>query len=120
MATKTKDSPEEKEYGPLFQGARKLLLASIGAAALAQEEVEDFLNRMVERGEIAEQEGRELMREIVEKRKERRKESRDRFTQRVEDALDRMNIPTKDDIDALSDKITALSKKIDDLKKAQS
>lgn len=119
MATRTKDTTSEKEYGPLFQGARKILLASIGAAALAQEEIEDFVSRMIERGEIAEQEGRELVREVVEKRRARREESRDRLTQRVEESLDRMNVPTKDDIDALSAKITALSKKIDDLKKSQ-
>ncbi|HEX6304120.1 MAG TPA: phasin family protein [Anaerolineales bacterium] len=120
MAIRTKDTTGSKEYGPLFQGARKILLASIGVAALAQDEIEDFVNRMIERGEIAEQEGRELVREVMEKRKARRKESRDRFSERVEASLDHMNIPTKDDIDALSAKITALSKKIDDLKKSQS
>lgn len=119
MATRTADPAQSKEYGPLFQGARKLLLASIGVASLAQDEIEDFVNRMIERGEIAEQEGRDLMREVMEKRRARRKESRDRFTQRVEESLDRMNIPTKDDIDALSAKITALTKKIDDLKKSE-
>jgi poly(hydroxyalkanoate) granule-associated protein len=119
MVTKT-ESPEDRTHSPLFDAARKLMLASIGAAALAQEELQDLVNRLVERGEIAEQEGKELMREIVEKRKDRRVESRDRFTERVEEALDRMNVPSKDDIEALSAKITALSKKIDDLKKSQS
>jgi polyhydroxyalkanoate synthesis regulator phasin len=34
----------------------------------------------------------------------------------VEDLLDKMNVPSKADIDALSSKITSLSHKIDDLK----
>jgi poly(hydroxyalkanoate) granule-associated protein len=36
---------------------------------------------------------------------------------RVEAILHRMNIPTKSDIESLSDKIAALTKKIDQLKK---
>ena len=36
---------------------------------------------------------------------------------RVEEVMSRMNIPTKDEIEALSAKITALTKKVDELKK---
>ena len=39
---------------------------------------------------------------------------------RVEAILGRMNVPSKADIDALSGKITALTKKVDELKEAQS
>lgn len=123
MPVKTKpveDEGKEREQSPFLDGARKILLASIGAVALAQEEVESFVNFLVERGEIAEKEGRELMRELVEKRKQRREEAKGRVSWRVEKALDRMDVPTKADIAALSDKINALSKKIDELKKAQS
>lgn len=120
MATKTKPVEEERERSLFFEGARKILLASIGAMALAQEEAQDFIDRLVERGEIAEQEGKELMREMVEKRRERRREMKASFNRRVEEAVRQMNVPTKDDIESLSAKITALSKKIDDLKKSQS
>jgi polyhydroxyalkanoate synthesis regulator phasin len=37
---------------------------------------------------------------------------------RVEDLLTRMNVPTKSDIQNLSAKIEALSKKVDELKKS--
>ena len=123
MPTKTKPSEEEekgREQSPFLEGARKVLLASIGAVALAQEEVESFINFLVERGEIAEKEGRELMRELVEKRKQRLEEAKGRSGWRVRKTLDRMDVPTKADIEALSDKINALSKKIDELKKSQS
>jgi polyhydroxyalkanoate synthesis regulator phasin len=120
MATKTKPVEEERERSLIFEGARKVLLASIGAMALAQEEAQDFIDRLVERGEIAEQEGKDLMREMVEKRRERRREMKAGFNRRVEAAVRQMNVPTKDDIESLSAKITALSKKIDDLKKSQS
>lgn len=110
------------DHNPLVDAVRKVLLASIGAVALAQEEVEDFVEKLVERGEIAEKDGRKLIKEVMERRKktaekvtEKAEEGLDR---RVEDLLTRMNVPTKADMDALSAKITALTKKVDELKKA--
>lgn len=120
-----KDAPtndnghEEARRMPLFETARKVLLASIGAAALAQEELEDFINKLVEQGEIAEKEGRKLVREMREKRKERFQTVEDRMSQRMEETLKEMNVPTKQDIEALNAKISTLSKKIDDLQKKQ-
>ena len=74
---------------------------------------------MVERGEIAEKDGRKLVREVMDRRKKETEKAEDEFSKRIEDILDRMNVPTKADIELLSDKISALSKKVDELKKSQ-
>jgi len=119
--TPTEKSPTgSEERKPLLEAARKVLLASIGAVALAQDEIEDFVNRLVERGEIAEKDGRKLVRELVDRRKKEAEKAEDGITKRVEEILDRMSVPTKADIKALGDKIAALSKKVEDLKKSQS
>jgi poly(hydroxyalkanoate) granule-associated protein len=86
--------------------------------ALAQDEIESFVKKLVERGEIAEQDGKKLVREVTERRKKETKKAEDELDKRVEELLDRMNVPTKSDIEALSAKITALTKKVDELKKA--
>ena len=112
------EGAEEMERNPLLEATRKVLLASIGAVALAQEEIEVFVNKLVERGEIAEKDGKKLVRDVMEKRKKEAKKAEDELDKRMEDLLDRMNVPTKSDIEALSAKITALSKKVDALKKA--
>lgn len=125
MATKEKvqKAPEAtnggEERNPLLEAARKVLLAGIGAVALAQEEIEDFVNRLVERGEIAEKDGRKLLREVVDRRKKDAEKAEDEISKRVEEVLDRMNVPTKADIEALGEKIAHLSKKVDELKKSQ-
>jgi len=67
----------------LFQTARKVLLASVGAMALAQDEIEEFVNRLVERGEIAETDGRKLMQEIKERRKANMGRAEDLFSSRI-------------------------------------
>lgn len=101
----------------LFDISRKILLAGIGAMALAQDEVEEFINKLVERGEIAEKDGRKLVREILEKRNLGGGKADDLVEKRVKEVLDRFDVPTKTDIENLSKKISSLSKKVDDLKK---
>jgi poly(hydroxyalkanoate) granule-associated protein len=108
---------EEKSGNPLVATARKVLLASIGAVAIAQEEIEEFVNHLVERGELAERDGRRLVNDVIERRKNQVKEVEDDLEERIEDILVRLHVPTKTDIASLSDKIVALTKKVDTLKK---
>ncbi|MCC6190740.1 MAG: phasin family protein, partial [Anaerolineales bacterium] len=96
--------------------ARKVVLAAVGAAALAQDEAVDFVNRLVERGEIAEKDARKLIREVSAKR---RKGVEKELDKRVESLLDHMDVPSKADIDALGAKIATLTNKVEQLKKAQ-
>jgi poly(hydroxyalkanoate) granule-associated protein len=124
MSTKTKPVITEevlngKEKNPFLDLSRRVLLASIGAVALAQDEIEEFVQKLIERGEIAEKDGRKLLREVMDKRKKQTDKAEDELGKRVEGILDRLNVPSKADIDELSAKITVLTKKIDDLKKQQ-
>ncbi len=112
------ESPKDKEKPPMFEALRRVLLATIGAASLAQDEIEALVDRLVERGEIAEKDGKKLVREVMEKRKGRATKVEEEMSKHFERVLDRMNIPSKADVEALSQKIAALSKKIDELKKS--
>jgi poly(hydroxyalkanoate) granule-associated protein len=107
---------EEAEGKSLLGMARKVLLAGIGAMALTQEEAERFVDKLVERGEIAEKDGKNLVRDMMERRRKDSKRAEDQMDKRIEDLLHRMNVPSKADIEALSAKITALTKKVDELK----
>ncbi|GAB4279802.1 MAG: ATP synthase subunit B [Candidatus Promineifilaceae bacterium] len=102
-------------------GVRRVLLAGVGAVTLAQEEVEAFVNKLVEKGEIADKDGRKLINEMLEKRQSRAQESKANLNKeldkRMEALLGKMNVPTKADIEALSQKVVALSQKVDELKK---
>jgi poly(hydroxyalkanoate) granule-associated protein len=111
---KTAKEMVAEQANPLFEATRKVMLASMGAVALAQEEAENFLNKLVERGEIAEKDARKLMREMMDRRT---KASREDLDKRIEMILDRMNVPTKADIEMLGEKIAILTKKVDELKR---
>lgn len=117
--TEAKSSTTEEQRMPLFETTRKVILAGIGAMALAQDEIEEFITRLIERGEIAERDGRNLIQEARDKRKKRMERVESEFTRRVEEILRRADVPSKSDIEALSKRIAALSSKIDELKKNQ-
>ena len=57
------------------------------------------------------------VKDVMERRKKETAKAEDQLDSRIEDLMNRMNVPTKNDIDALSAKITALTKKVDALKK---
>ena len=105
---------EEEKVSPLLASLRKVVLASIGAVAIAQEEAEDLINKLVERGEIAREEGRKLMQDMMAKRREKVQAT---FDTRVEAALGKMNVSTKDDLKAVEKKLDELNKKLDKLAK---
>ena len=108
------------EEPSILESLRRVLLASVGVVALTIEEIRELVDKLVERGEIAEQEGKKLVIEIKEKRKKKTDETEDIASSRMRELMDKMDIPTKSDIDALSAKIATLSKKVDELKKAKS
>jgi poly(hydroxyalkanoate) granule-associated protein len=115
---------DQIEKSPVVGLTHQMLLAWIGAGVLAKEETEKLLKVLVERGTIAESEARRLMNEAMKKRKRATGRAtrgaakiEAEFDAHVEEVLARMNIPTKAEIESLSAKITALTKKVDALRK---
>jgi poly(hydroxyalkanoate) granule-associated protein len=111
------ESPEPAN--PFLAGLRRILMAGIGAVVLTQEQIEDFVNRLVERGEIADGDARNLLSEVIERRKrsvqETTRKAEGGFDRQIENMLSRMNIPTKSEIESLSEKIADLSRKVDEI-----
>lgn len=110
-----------EEPNALLEAARRVLMAGVGVIVLAQEEVEEFVNKLIERGEIAEKDGRKLINEVFEKSKNQaqhtKESTQEEFDKRLESILDRLNVPTRGDIDTLNTKVTELTSKVEALKK---
>ncbi|HNP74032.1 MAG TPA: phasin family protein [Kouleothrix sp.] len=106
------------------EGLRKLLLAGIGAVALSRDETESFVNKLVERGELAQKDAEKLLREVQSRLRkntngveQQAEKVGTRVEQGMEDFLNRLNIPSKRDIDELSAKIAQLAVRIEELRK---
>jgi polyhydroxyalkanoate synthesis regulator phasin len=117
------DSPEKKDpntvRGSLYETTRLVLLAGVGALSLAQDEVNNFLDRLVERGEMAEADARKLVREVMEKREKLEHERRQNIREVRQNApADRA--ATRADIESLNARIAELTRQIEELRQQRS
>lgn len=106
------------------EALRKLLMAGIGAVALSRDEVESFVAKLVERGELAQKDAEKLLHEVQGRLRkntsgveERAEKMTSRVEQGMEEFLNRLNIPSKRDIEDLSAKIAQLAARVEELRK---
>ena len=113
----------ENGNNAFLDAAHKVLLAGFGIVAITQEEVEKFVAKLVERGEIAEKDGRRMLKDVMERRRQQaeevRTETEEKVDKRLDEMLVRLNVPTRDDIEALSKQIATLTRKVNALQKGQ-
>ncbi len=91
---------------------RMVALAGIGAAALAKDETEHLASRLVERGEQAR---REMSEGLSGRAGQRGGWMRGRAERRMGRMLNRLNVPTRNDMAAIDARVTTLSAKVDAL-----
>jgi poly(hydroxyalkanoate) granule-associated protein len=125
----------------VFDAMRKLMLAGVGAFALTREEAEALLNRLVERGEIAQKDAQRLMDESMSRFRSATQPQTaqvektfagvtsnvttqvngfsSQMESNLEQFLNRLNIPSKRDIDELSAKIAQLAARVEELRRSQ-
>jgi polyhydroxyalkanoate synthesis regulator phasin len=101
--------------GALYETTRLVLLAGVGAISIAQEEINNFLDRLVERGELAESDARKLVREVMERREKLEKEHKEH----VKEAKQQPAQATHADIEALNARIAELTRQIEELRNQQ-
>jgi polyhydroxyalkanoate synthesis regulator phasin len=88
---------------------RQIWLAGLGAAAIAQEEGSKMLGSLVKKGESAEK-------EALDKAETTWGNVSHRFDKRVASALQRIGVPTRDEIATLTRRVDALITSVDRLR----
>lgn len=106
----------------IVETSRTVMLAALGAAALAREQAQTWFERFIERGETAEGDVRQFAQDLNVKSRKLAKRGL-KLTQRNADKglatmLDQLDLPSKADIETLSRKVTALTHKVEGLQKA--
>lgn len=124
MATSSKkESGEKPTASSILDSASQIWLAGLGAFAMAQEEGGKLFESLVKEGEEIEARTRKAADDMVEEVKGRIEEVRDKATQqldkleqvfqdRVARALNRLGVPTNEDIQELSRRVEALHESI--------
>ena len=112
----------EENVNVLVENGRKVVLAGLGIVTLAQEELTELFSNLVDRGTETEEKTSSMVSKQVETRQKEAKNVAKRVEKEVEkrfeDVLHRMNIPSKNDIEKLSRKVSTLNKKVNELSKA--
>ena len=111
------ETAEEVRRRPFRDMLQKVLFAGIGAAALTRDEVEAFVNRMVQRGDIPESEAEAVVEDVMATSKKQAARLDAEVDKRVKAALKQSDIPTTEDIEDLNAKIAALQRKVEELSK---
>ncbi len=97
----------------MFDLIKKGILAGLGV----QEKAKEFIEELIKKGEMSEAEGSKAIKDIMERTERNAKELDKRVRETVQKALDKINIPTREDIHDLKKKIETLSAKIKELER---
>jgi polyhydroxyalkanoate synthesis regulator phasin len=92
----------------IFDVVRNAILAGFGV----QEKVKEFIDELVKKGELSESQGAKLVKEWTEKADKSTADLSKTISDIVSKTLEKMNIPTKDDIERLNKKIQNLSMRV--------
>jgi polyhydroxyalkanoate synthesis regulator phasin len=101
----------------MFELIRKTILAGLGAATLTKEKVDKLVDELIKRGEVTAEERPKLVRDLLARAEESEKDLEGKVNESLEKVIEKLGIPTKADLDALSGKIDQLTKKVDTAKK---
>ena len=93
---------------------RNAMLAGFGV----QEKVKEIIDDFVKKGELSESQGAKLVKEWSEKVDKNTEDISKSLNELVQKALDKMSLPSKDEIAKLNEQVNALSERIKKLEEA--
>ena len=94
----------------MLEFIKKAIFIGAGLASMTAEKIEEAVAEIVRRGEISEKQGRELIQELKDRSGKARKDLGDRVEKMIEEALPRLKIPTRKEVDELKARIDRLEK----------
>lgn len=92
----------------VFDIVRNALLAGFGV----QEKVREFIDDLVKKGELSESQGAKIVKEWTETANKTTEQFSKSLSDVISKTLERMNIPTKEDIEKLNKKVQSLSLRV--------
>lgn len=87
---------------------KKAMLAGLGA----QEKAKEFVDELVKAGELSKSEGATLVKEWVSKAEESTKDMDHKIKDAIAAAFEKLNIPTRDDLEKLEKKMQGISARL--------
>ena len=90
---------------------RKGFLAGLGLAALTKEKLEKVVEDLVSKGELSEQEGKDLANDLMSRSEDFMKDLTDRVEGMVSETLSKLTLPSRQELKDLEERIAWLEEK---------
>jgi len=87
---------------------KKAMFAGVGAAVVTKDKVEESVQELVQKGKISSEEAQKLSERIVEKGEKETEEARQEASKLFTEFLNRAQVATQDQIDALEQRVRDL------------
>jgi len=95
----------------MFETLDKMMLAGLGAVSMTRERAEKIFDEYVSRGKLEKESRTGFIKELMDSADKNREELEKLISKQVREAMEHLNLPTRDDILRLEQKIDKLSKK---------
>ena len=106
-----------KGPGTLVDYGKRYLSLWDRALTMADEEIDRLVERLVKEKEITPSEGSRLKKDMLNRADEIKKWIAEKIDQRLQEALDLMNLASREQVSQLTDKIEKLTRKVENLEK---
>ena len=94
----------------MLEFIKKAIFIGAGLASMTAEKIEEAVAEIVRKGEISEKQGRDLVQDLKDRSGKARKDLGDRVEKMIEEALQKLKIPSREEIDELKARIDRLEK----------
>jgi polyhydroxyalkanoate synthesis regulator phasin len=96
---------------------RKAALAGLGIVTLKEEKVKEIVNELIEQGELSKEEGNLFVKELRERVEKNKADLEKRLSEILKRTLDKMNVPTKEELNRLEEAQKDLLSRIERLER---
>jgi len=94
----------------MFNLLKKMIWLGAGLAVMTTEKIEAVVAELIKKGQLSEKEGKELAAELVARSLTAKKELGEKVEKTMSDTLQKLNIPTRKDMEELKKRLERLEK----------
>ncbi len=96
----------------MLEMVKKSLLIGIGMAAVTKERAEEMLKSVLKDTDVSATEGKKIIDDVLKKTEETRASLEKMINDRVQAALNRLDVPTRNEMRALEERVIQLENKM--------
>ena len=94
----------------MFNLLKKMIWLGAGLAVMTTEKIEAVVAELIKKGQLSEKEGKELAAELVARSMNAKKELGEKVEKIMNDTLQKLNIPTRKDLEEIKARLERLEK----------